>query len=166
MPLCIVNSRRDILHLQLTLVHCLVQPQKMRSIHASRTDGRDWYKVIVLQPPSHGLRWRELWVLQMTLLPNFCLTVGLLTVKRASASFAGGRVPGIIHGLCESWWTASCRESHFCTLCFANEEFCICACRRWDHLFSVSSADRMTAGKHPNKISCRVLPTKRSNHTQ
>ena len=36
---------------------------------------RHWYKDIVFKPPSHGLRWRGLWVLQMTLLPNCCLTV-------------------------------------------------------------------------------------------
>ena len=36
-----VHGRPDILHLQLTLVHCFVQARKMRSAHASGPEGRD-----------------------------------------------------------------------------------------------------------------------------
>ena len=117
-----VHGRRDILHLQLILVHCLVQARKMRSAHASGPEGRDLRTDTksVFKPPSHGLRWRGLWVLQMTLLPNCCLTVGLFDVKRECIICRG---QNLWHKVCALRLMLT--VFHFCTLHFANEEFCI-----------------------------------------
>ena len=113
---------------------------------------KNWYKDAVFKPPSHGLRWRGLWVLQTTLLPNCCLTDGPFDVKKKSASFVGGRISGINYGLCDSWLTRPCWQC----LTFAH---CILQLKslasQEDHLFSVILADPSTAEKHSSKIPCQ-----------
>ena len=122
-----VHGRRDILHLQLILVHCLVQARKMRSAHASGPEGRDLRTDTksVFKPPSHGLRWRGLWVLQMTLLPNCCLTVGLFDVKRECIICRRQNFWHKLWALRLITDRAMLTVSHFSTLYFTNEEFCI-----------------------------------------
>ena len=106
---------------------------------------KNWYKNIVFKPPSHGPRWRGLWVLQMTLLPNCRLTVGLFDVKEG-ASFVGSRISGINYGLCK---LITDQEFSHCILQMKS------SASQEDHLFSVISADPSTAEKHSSKIPCQ-----------
>ena len=91
-----------------TLLCASTEDEVNTCIRTWRKRLKKWYKDTVFKPPSHGLRWKGLWVLQMTLLPNCCLTDGPFDVKKKSASFVGGRISGINYGLCDSWLTRPC----------------------------------------------------------
>ena len=86
---------------------------------------KNWYKDTVFKPPSHGLGWRGLWVLQMTLLPNCCLTVSLFDVKRERIICRGQNFWHKLWALRLMTGRPMLTVSHFCTLYFTNEEFCI-----------------------------------------
>ena len=124
-----VHGRRGILHLQLILVHCLVQARKMRSAHASGPEGRDLRTdTKTLSSSPHPMvsgggvcgccRWH---CCQTAAWQLACL------MWKESASFVGGRISGINYGLCVRLMTdrAMLTVSHFCTLYITNEEFYI-----------------------------------------
>ena len=149
-----VHGSPDSLHLQLTLVHCLVQARKLRSADASGPDRRDLRTNtdIVFKPPSHSL-WRGLWVLQMTLLPNCCLTVGLLDVNRERIIY---RTQNFWHKLWALWLmtdrarltVSHCIYAHYILQMKSSAS-------QEDHFFSMISADPSTAEKHSSKIPCQ-----------
>ena len=123
-----VQGRRGILHLQLILVHCFAQTRMMRSAHASGPEGRDLRSdTKTLSSSLHPMvsGGRGLWVLQMTLLPNCCLTVGLFDVKRECIICRGQNFWRKLWALRLITDRAMLTVSHFCTLYFTNEEFCI-----------------------------------------
>ena len=65
-----------------TLLGASTEDEVSTCIRTWRKRLKNWYKDTVFKPPSHGLRWRGVGLLQMTFLPNCCLTVGLFDVKR------------------------------------------------------------------------------------
>ena len=121
---------------------------------------KNWNQHTVLKPPSHSLRWRELWVLQMNLSPNCCLIVGPLDVNSVH-HLLGTEL--WVYGLFEAWLTGPRWQYHS----FAHCRICswrvlhLWVCRRWDHLSQVISEDRGTAGKLSTTFSCCLLTQKR-----
>ena len=145
------HGRQDILHLQLTLAHCLVQAWKMRSAHASGPEGRDLRTVtkdIVFMPPFHGLWWNRLWEQQMTFCQTAAWQLACLMCKE-SAFFVGGRISGINYELCDSWLTGPGWQC----LTFAHSILKMkSSASQKDHPYSVISADLSTDEKHSSKI--------------
>ena len=123
----VLRGGRGIVHLQQTPILCSVQRRKMRSAHAWGTEGRDLpTHCIVLRPPPHIHRWRGLWVLQTILLSiTAAYQLACVDVKRECIAC---RVHSSWHNSCALWIMtdrAMLTVSHFCTLSFTNEEFCI-----------------------------------------
>ena len=146
-----VYGRRDILHLQLILVHCFVQAQKMRSAHASGPEGRDLRTdTKTLSSSLHpmvsgggGCWWHGCQIAAWQLA---CL------IWKESASFVGGRISGINYGLCDLWLTGPCWQCLTYARCILQMKS---SASQEDHPFSVISADPSTAEKHPSKIPCQ-----------
>ena len=150
------KGRRDILHLQLILVHCFVHSRKMRSAQASGPEGRDLRTDT--KTPSSSLhpmvsgrggcgccRWH---CCQTAAWQLACL------MWKESASFVRGRISGINYGLCDSWLTGPCWQCLTFADCILQSLMKSSASQK-DHLFSVISADPSTAEKHSSKIPCQ-----------
>ena len=134
-----MHGKRAILHLQLntcTPVGAATEHEVSTLHQELKLEGwggpKNWYQHIVLKPPYHGLRWRELWVLRMSLLPYRCLIVGPFEVEKC-ASLVGSRVSGV-------WPPRSMTDWAMLTVSqFANYRVCewrvlhLWACRQWDH---------------------------------
>ena len=94
MLLCIVGELFCLCHS--TRVYCLMQPQCLSTAHCIREWReriKNWYQHIFLKPPCHGLGWRELWVLQTSLLPK-SLPDNEIAWCEKCASLVWGRVFG------------------------------------------------------------------------
>ena len=148
MLLCMVDETFCICTNLCTLLGASSEDEVSTCIRTWRKRLKGWYKDTVFKPPSHGLGWRGLLVLQMTLLPNWCLTVGLFDVKRE-------RIVCRRQNFWHKLWAmrlmadrAMLTVSHFSTLYFTNEEFCI---SRKSHFLG----DISTAEKHSSKIPCQ-----------
>ena len=111
------------------------------------------------------MRWTELWVLQVSCLPNCCLIVGSLDVKSVLHLFGS---EFLAYGLCEAWLTGPCWQiTVLHTEEFAHEDFCI-------SVFVISEIIRsqwfqQTLTLLENFLAqfvCCILPRKWSNHTQ
>ena len=68
--------------------------------------------------------WRELWVLQMSLLPNLCLIMEPFDVKSVHHSLGGGTFDVWSPRSTIDWATLTVSQ-FLHTVEFANEEFCI-----------------------------------------
>ena len=94
-------------------------------------------------------------MLQMTLLPNCCLTVGLFDVKREYIICRGQNFWHKLWALRlmtnRAMLTVQCLTFAHCILQMKS------SASREDHLFSVISADPSTAEKHSSKIPCQGI---------
>ena len=149
-----LHGIRDILHLQLSIVHCFVQARKMRSAQASGPEGRDLRtdtKTLSssLHPMISGgggctcCRWH---CCQTAAWQLACL------MGKESASFVRGRISCINYGLCDSWLTGPCWQCLTFAHCILQRKS---LASQEDHLFSVILADPSTAEKHSSKIPCQ-----------